>query len=155
MPVDALLELHPPVAHAWWWWLVVAFLAVAALGLAAGGVWRWWDLTHGGEPFADDALQQLREDALRRIDELSGAPLPGHERALGIGRVARAFVGTVGDGDADYQSADQLRIEALKDPSLGPVAELAARIEAYAFGGAEDDPAALAVAAKDVVSTWH
>ncbi|MFT3887456.1 MAG: hypothetical protein QM713_04740 [Arachnia sp.] len=154
MPADALLELNPPLTHAWWWWLVVAALALTALGLAALGIWRWRAL-RTTPPRADDALALLRADALRRIDELAATDLPGPERARRIGQAARTFVGTVGDGDADYQSADQLRLEALKDPRLGPASALADRVDAYAFGGTDDDADAIAAAAREVVSRWR
>ena len=57
MPVDpTLLELHPPVAHAWWWWLVCAGLALVGLALAAVGVSRWRVLRRPREVVVDDSL---------------------------------------------------------------------------------------------------
>lgn len=157
MPGDLLLlELHPPVAHSWWWWLVVAGLVVAALGLGSVGIWRWRMLSRPHEETIDDSLTQLRDAALRRIDRIRTSDAPATERARLIGRVAREFVGTVGDGDADYQSAAQLRVEALKDPRLEPVATLAARVDAHAFGGADDAAVdELARAAKEVIQGWR
>ena len=157
MPVDpTLLELHPPVAHAWWWWLVCAGLALVGLALAAVGVSRWRVLRRPREVVVDDSLADLRAVALREVTDLWRDEGPPGERARRIGQVARRFVGTAGDGEADFLSADQLRVEALKDPRLQPVAHLAAAVDPVAFGAAsEDDVTRLAAQAEEVIRAWR
>lgn len=158
MSVDmVLLELHPAVPHSWWWWLVAAGLLLVGLGIAALGIVRWRTLRTEPVQVADDSFHDLRRSTLADIDSvLTRADLDAPTRARLIGRAVRRFAGIALDADADYQTTDQLRVAALKDPRLVPVARLSARVDPLAWSGASTvQVEELAGHAREVVRTWR
>lgn len=152
-----LLEttIHPAVPLSWWWWLVLAALIVVAAALLIIGITRWRHLRAEVAPAPDTSLDLLRTETLAAIDEAGRAPSP-QEKARLTGRALRRFAGLVLDGDADYQTAGQLRTAALKDPRLAEVSELTDRVDELAWGSPDDQATTeLSARAREVVSSWH
>lgn len=152
-----LLEttIHPAAPLGWWWWLVLAGLILAAAGLLILGITRWRRLRHDTSPEPDTTFDRLRADTLAALEDAAAADTSAETARL-VGRALRRFAGLALDGDADYQTAGQLRVAALKDPRLAEVAALAARVDELAWGAPDEHATAeLTARAGEVVSAWR
>ncbi|QXT63604.1 hypothetical protein [Tessaracoccus palaemonis] len=155
MSADLLETIHPAVPVTWWWWVVFAGLVVLAAALLTLGITRWRSLRRETPPAADRSLDLVRQETLSLVDEAMAAAEPT-ERARLIGRAVRRFAGLALDSDADYQTAGQLRLAAVKDPRLIRVSGLADEVDHLAYG--EPDAAAvdgLAARVREAVTTWR
>lgn len=148
-------KLHPAVPVTWWWWLVCLAILAAAVGLAWLGTSRWRALRRMPAPQRDDSLERLKASTLSALDTAADEPEPAAQ-ALLVGAALRRFAGIALDAESDYQTAGQLRVAAVKDPRLIPVAEAAARVDRLAFiAPSPDEASSLLQEAKQVVTSWR
>lgn len=160
MPIDVFLEINPPVGLGLRWWAIVAALVVVGLLVMLLGVLQWRSLGRRNDVSPDLSLQMLRSQANARISTVAASFGSGTLDAQGacqeLSRATRWFAGTASDGDADYETAEQLVSAARRDPRLIPVARFVADIRDDCFSpSATPDVEARAASAKDVITQWH
>ena len=146
--------IHPAVEPSPWWLaagIAALVLAVVVLGL---GVWRWHASRPRGER-SDDSLDRLRTAALRQLDDDAAIGDPG-AACRAISRTVQRFVGIASGGDADYQGAAQLLVDAEQDPRLRLVADFTQHLQRACFAEQPDvDVADEARRAREVIQAWR
>lgn len=160
MPIDTLLQIYPPVGLGLRWWGLVALLVLLAVAVMAVGILRWRALGRPDTGQGDTSLEDLRSEALARISSAAASYHTGTARpqdaCQAIGRATRWFAGTASDGDADYETAAQLRVAARRDPRLEGVATFIEGIQDDCFSPtARPDVDEVATHAEEVIRQWH
>ncbi|MDK9666522.1 hypothetical protein FAM15333_001272 [Propionibacterium freudenreichii] len=124
------LDINPPIMPGGWVWTLAAVLLLAA-GLGAFGI-RRAARRRAARARARRPLDLagLRARALSEIDhvdaDLTAGRIDARVARQQLSAIVRRFVGTAGNGDADFQSLAELQATALRDPALRPAAEFVA-----------------------------
>lgn len=154
-----IMEVNPPVRHSPWLWLVGA--ACLLLAVASGIAWpRLTGRRERAEALRrDTGLERLRAEALAQIAQVESGHRAGEvsdrEVHQELSAIVRRFVGTVTDGDADFQTLGELREAAERLPRLAPLVEFVASGYLPSFAPEETAPVDSALAdARELVTSW-